>query len=46
MPARRRASLRDTPLARTGGELRQILDFVRQEIAPFPTRNGHPASFA
>ncbi|KJY16188.1 hypothetical protein VR44_40565, partial [Streptomyces katrae] len=42
MPAR----LRDAPLDRTGGELRQILDFVREEIAPFPTGNGHPAFFA
>ncbi|WP_079143812.1 pyridoxal phosphate-dependent decarboxylase family protein [Streptomyces luteocolor] len=46
MPGRRRARLHDAPLDRTGGELRQILDFVREEIAPFPTGNGHPAFFA
>lgn len=46
IPARRRAGLRDASLDRTGGELSQILDFVREEIAPFPTGNGHPAFFA
>jgi len=23
-----------------------VLDFVRDEITPYPTGNGHPASFA
>ncbi|QES19872.1 aspartate aminotransferase family protein [Streptomyces venezuelae] len=46
MSPRRRARLRESPLARTGAELGEVLDFVREEIAPFPTGNGHPAFFA
>ncbi|MEU2229590.1 pyridoxal phosphate-dependent decarboxylase family protein [Streptomyces vietnamensis] len=46
MSPSRRARLREVPLARTGAELGGVLDFVREEIAPFPTGNGHPAFFA
>ncbi|MFJ8623352.1 pyridoxal phosphate-dependent decarboxylase family protein [Kitasatospora sp. NPDC093550] len=46
MPAELRARLRAGSLDRSGGELSRILDFVREEIAPFPTGNGHPAFFA
>lgn len=46
MSAQRRARLREAPLPRAGAELGEVLDFVREEIAPFPTGNGHPAFFA
>ncbi|MEU8717942.1 aminotransferase class V-fold PLP-dependent enzyme [Streptomyces sp. NPDC048663] len=46
MSTQRRARLREAPLPRTGAELGGVLDFVREEIAPFPTGNGHPAFFA
>ncbi|MEV5971753.1 pyridoxal-dependent decarboxylase [Streptomyces sp. NPDC051921] len=46
MPATHRDRLREAPLGRDGGELGRVLDFVRDEIAPFPTGNGHPAFFA
>ncbi|MCZ1021053.1 hypothetical protein [Streptomyces noursei] len=46
MSPQRRLRLREAPLARTGAELGEVLDFVREEIAPFPTGNGHPAFFA
>ncbi|MGG8408037.1 pyridoxal phosphate-dependent decarboxylase family protein [Streptomyces sp. 12297] len=41
-----RARLREPSLAPQGQELGQVLDFVREEIAPYPTGNGHPAFFA
>ncbi|GHI85975.1 pyridoxal phosphate-dependent decarboxylase family protein [Streptomyces xanthophaeus] len=41
-----RARLREVSLAETGQELGRVLDFVRDEIAPHPTGNGHPAFFA
>ncbi|MDF9812561.1 aminotransferase class V-fold PLP-dependent enzyme [Streptomyces sp. SPB162] len=46
VPARQRALLRNASLGRTGSELGRVLDFVREDIAPFPTGNGHPAFFA
>ncbi|MGW3209000.1 pyridoxal phosphate-dependent decarboxylase family protein [Streptomyces sp. NPDC001135] len=46
MSPQRRTRLREAPLPRTGAELGGVLDFVREEIAPFPTGNGHPAFFA
>ncbi|WP_369372681.1 aspartate aminotransferase family protein [Streptomyces sp. cg36] len=46
IPVRRRVRLRDAPLGRRGQELGRVLDFVRDEIAPYPTGNGHPAFFA
>ncbi len=46
MSPQRRARLREAPLARSGAELGEVLDFVREEIASFPTGNGHPAFFA
>ncbi|MER5635552.1 hypothetical protein ABT095_01180 [Kitasatospora sp. NPDC002227] len=46
MPARQRARLREGHLAGRAGELGEVLDFVRDRIAPYPTGNGHPAFFA
>ncbi|MDC2957966.1 pyridoxal-dependent decarboxylase [Streptomyces gilvifuscus] len=46
MPARQRVRLREAPLDREGMELGRVLDFVQDEIASFPTGNGHPAFFA
>ena len=46
MSTQRRARLREARLPRIGAELGGVLDFVREEIAPFPTGNGHPAFFA
>ncbi|MER6731004.1 pyridoxal phosphate-dependent decarboxylase family protein [Streptomyces puniciscabiei] len=46
MPPEQQTRLRKAALARRGGELSQVLDFVRDEIAPFSTGNGHPAFFA
>ncbi len=46
MSPQQRARLGESPLAHTGAELGEVLDFVREEIAPFPTGNGHPAFFA
>ncbi|WP_371614266.1 aspartate aminotransferase family protein [Streptomyces sp. NBC_00454] len=46
MPAQQRARLREGRLSPRAGELGGVLDFVRDEIAPFPTGNGHPAFFA
>ncbi|WP_371523076.1 aspartate aminotransferase family protein [Kitasatospora sp. NBC_01300] len=46
MPAKQRARLREGRLDRQAGGLGRVLDFVRDEIAPFPTGNGHPAFFA
>ncbi|MFE3493078.1 pyridoxal phosphate-dependent decarboxylase family protein [Streptomyces sp. NPDC059175] len=46
MPPQLQARLREGRLGRQGGELGGVLDFVRNEIAPHPTGNGHPAFFA
>ncbi|MFF1909157.1 hypothetical protein [Kitasatospora sp. NPDC058218] len=46
MLARQRARLREGRLDRQSADLGGVLDFVRDEIAPFPTGNGHPAFFA
>ncbi|WP_405015651.1 pyridoxal-dependent decarboxylase [Kitasatospora sp. NBC_00070] len=46
MPARQRARLREGRLGREPGDLGRVLDFVRDQIAPYPTGNGHPAFFA
>ncbi|WP_327399779.1 pyridoxal-dependent decarboxylase [Streptomyces sp. NBC_01288] len=46
LPARVRSRLRAGQLRQRGGELGGVLDFVREEIAPYPTGNGHPAFFA
>ncbi|MBO1333288.1 aminotransferase class V-fold PLP-dependent enzyme [Streptomyces sp. VRA16 Mangrove soil] len=46
MRAEHRARLREGSLAPQGAELGRVLDFVRAEIAPYPSGNGHPAFFA
>ncbi|MEV6543947.1 pyridoxal-dependent decarboxylase [Streptomyces sp. NPDC051665] len=46
LPPQVRARLRAGRLRERGGELGGVLDFVRDEIAPHPTGNGHPAFFA
>ncbi|MEV5525880.1 pyridoxal phosphate-dependent decarboxylase family protein [Streptomyces prunicolor] len=46
LPAQLRSRLRAGQLPQRGGELSEVLDFVRDEIAPYPTGNGHPAFFA
>lgn len=46
MPPGQRARLRAGKLGTRAGNLGGVLDFVREEIAPFPTGNGHPAFFA
>ncbi|MYW70199.1 aminotransferase class V-fold PLP-dependent enzyme [Streptomyces sp. SID8379] len=46
LPAHVRSLLREGRLQQRGGELGGVLDFVRNEIAPYPTGNGHPAFFA
>ncbi|MEV6722058.1 pyridoxal-dependent decarboxylase [Streptomyces xanthochromogenes] len=46
MPAEHRARLRAGRLGREPGDLGGVLEFVRDEIAPYPTGNGHPAFFA
>ncbi|RCH64272.1 aspartate aminotransferase family protein [Streptomyces sp. SDr-06] len=46
MAAEQRARLRTPTLASQGQDLGRVLDFVRDEIAPYPTGNGHPAFFA
>ena len=46
LPAQVRSLLREGRLRQQGGELGGVLDFVRDEIAPYPTGNGHPAFFA
>ncbi|MFF4849445.1 pyridoxal phosphate-dependent decarboxylase family protein [Streptomyces sp. NPDC001194] len=46
MPPAHRQRLREPSLASQGQELGRVLDFVREEIAPYPTGNGHPAFFA
>ena len=43
MPPRQRTRLREGRLDRRGGELGAVLDFVRDELAPYPSGNGHPA---
>ncbi|MFJ9373000.1 pyridoxal phosphate-dependent decarboxylase family protein [Streptomyces sp. NPDC101455] len=46
LPPQVRARLCEGQLRERGGELGGVLDFVREEIAPYPTGNGHPAFFA
>ncbi|MFF3204017.1 pyridoxal phosphate-dependent decarboxylase family protein [Streptomyces sp. NPDC002962] len=46
LPPQARSRLRAGRLRQRGGELGGVLDFVRDEIAPYPTGNGHPAFFA
>lgn len=46
LPTQLRSELRAGQLRQQGGELGAVLDFVRDEIAPYPTGNGHPAFFA
>lgn len=46
LPPQVRSRLREEHLRRQGGEVGEVLDFVRDEIAPYPTGNGHPAFFA
>ncbi|WP_234477514.1 pyridoxal-dependent decarboxylase [Streptomyces sp. MBT65] len=46
LPPQARSRLRAGQLSQRGGELGAVLDFVREEIAPYPTGNGHPAFFA
>lgn len=46
LPPQVRSRLRTGQLPRSGGEFGGVLDFVRDEIAPYPTGNGHPAFFA
>ncbi|MFS8198511.1 pyridoxal phosphate-dependent decarboxylase family protein [Streptomyces sp. CWNU-52B] len=46
LPPQVRSLLREGQLPEHGGELGEVLDFVRHAIAPYPTGNGHPAFFA
>ncbi|MFI6409405.1 pyridoxal phosphate-dependent decarboxylase family protein [Streptomyces sp. NPDC050548] len=46
LPPQVRSRLRTGGLPQRGGEFGEVLDFVRDEIAPYPTGNGHPAFFA
>ncbi|MET7744864.1 pyridoxal-dependent decarboxylase [Streptomyces sp. NPDC005385] len=46
LPPRVRSRLREGHLRRQGGGGGEVLGFVCDEIAPYPTRNGHPAFFA
>ncbi len=46
LPPQVSSLLREGRLRQRGGEIGGVLDFVRGEIAPYPTGNGHPAFFA
>ncbi|MER7821937.1 pyridoxal-dependent decarboxylase [Streptomyces sp. NPDC096097] len=46
MPAAHRTRLAGPSLPETGMPLGELLNFVQEAIAPYPTGNGHPAFFA